>query len=117
MIYTTYFAKVKKLPKHIVPVAISLSTPKDYCGLRYKALAPDWDTLRTWKANKDVELYKRMYWRTVKHLTPAQIVQELTALAGSNHIALVCYEKPGDFCHRHLIATWLTKAGYRVEEI
>ena len=22
-------------------------------------------------------------------------------------IALVCYEKPGDFCHRHLVSSWL----------
>ena len=24
-------------------------------------------------------------------------------------IALVCYEKPGDFCHRHLVADWLNE--------
>jgi hypothetical protein len=31
-------------------------------------------------------------------------------------IALVCYEKPEDFCHRHLVAEWLKKFGYCCEE-
>ena len=31
-------------------------------------------------------------------------------------IALLCYEKPDDFCHRHLVADWLNKNGYKCEE-
>ena len=37
-------------------------------------------------------------------------------MAGTEDIALVCYEKPGDFCHRHLVADWLNEAGYQCEE-
>lgn len=33
------------------------------------------------------------------------------------HIALVCYEKSGDFCHRHIVADWLNQAGYDVKEL
>lgn len=33
------------------------------------------------------------------------------------HIALLCYEKPDDFCHRHLVADWLRKNGYECEEL
>lgn len=32
------------------------------------------------------------------------------------HIALVCYEKPTDFCHRHLVAEWLCKNGFECHE-
>jgi uncharacterized protein (DUF488 family) len=32
------------------------------------------------------------------------------------NIALVCYEKPTDFCHRHLVADWLKEHGYECEE-
>ena len=29
----------------------------------------------------------------------------------------MCYEKPGDFCHRHLVADWLeSNFGWRVDE-
>ena len=30
---------------------------------------------------------------------------------------LLCYEKPGDFCHRHILANWLEENfGFKVEE-
>lgn len=25
------------------------------------------------------------------------------------HIALICYERPTDFCHRHLVSKWLNE--------
>lgn len=28
----------------------------------------------------------------------------------------MCYEAPGKFCHRHLVADWLNSAGYDVSE-
>ena len=31
-------------------------------------------------------------------------------------VILLCYEKPGDFCHRHLVADWLTKNGTECKE-
>ena len=33
------------------------------------------------------------------------------------NIALICYEKPSDFCHRHLVADWMTKNGIPVKEL
>jgi uncharacterized protein (DUF488 family) len=30
---------------------------------------------------------------------------------------LLCYEKSGDFCHRHLVAEWLRRYGYEVKEL
>lgn len=29
---------------------------------------------------------------------------------------LLCWEKPGDFCHRHIISDWLMNAGFEVKE-
>ena len=40
MIYTSYFAKLKKLPAGIAPISIALKTPDWYTGLRYIKLAP-----------------------------------------------------------------------------
>jgi SAM-dependent methyltransferase len=31
-------------------------------------------------------------------------------------IALICYEKPSDFCHRHLVADWLNENGIECKE-
>ena len=34
------------------------------------------------------------------------------------HIALICYEKPEDFCHRHIVAAWFELyLGVRVPEV
>jgi hypothetical protein len=32
------------------------------------------------------------------------------------HVALMCFEKPDDFCHRHLVADWLRQNGYECKE-
>lgn len=40
MIYTTYFAKLKSLPKDIIPISICGKAPTGYKGLEYKKLAP-----------------------------------------------------------------------------
>ena len=38
-------------------------------------------------------------------------------LANGKDVALCCYEKPGDFCHRHLVAKWMNeKLGVQIEE-
>jgi uncharacterized protein (DUF488 family) len=45
-----------------------------------------------------------------------QVVFELNELANGRFkdtdIALICYEKPSDFCHRHLVSKWLNENGY-----
>lgn len=44
-----------------------------------------------------------------KKFTPEQILEMLP-----DKCILLCYEKTGDFCHRHLLAEWL---GYKDCEI
>lgn len=36
--------------------------------------------------------------------------------SSKHDIALICYEKPSDFCHRHLVADWLIKNGFKCRE-
>ena len=51
----------------------------------------------------------------LKDKTCRQVLADLQKLTGVKNdfskIILLCYEKPGDFCHRHLVADWLTKNG------
>ena len=125
-IFTTYFAKLKKLPPDIVPVPISNSIPgvdrenTTYSSLsanKFHKLVPPWYVVKAYKENGDKELYVRDYQRLVlDHLDPVSVVERLKTIAGYNDVALVCYEKTGDFCHRHLVADWLRSAGYEVEE-
>ena len=42
--------------------------------------------------------------------------EESYALAQTRDIILACYEKPGEFCHLHLVADWLTENGFETHE-
>lgn len=61
-----------------------------------------------------VELYNK---EILGKLRVEEVVYEIERLSGRKDAALLCYEKPGDFCHRHLLADWLTReSGLVVEE-
>lgn len=49
MIYTTYFSKVKKLPKNVIPISICGKAPDSWTGLQYKKLAPKFSFFKVWK--------------------------------------------------------------------
>lgn len=105
--YTTYFAKLRNLPYDVVPIAISRSVPDFYTGLRYTGLAPSWDLLNRYKRDGDWDSYTKEYNEFLNTLIPSEIVDDLVRLAGTNKIALVCYEANDKPCHRHLVAQWL----------
>ena len=117
MIYTSYFARCNKLPKGLVPISIARQAPTGYTGLEYKTLAPAWDILSEYKQTKDERTYIQQYNYQLFLLSADQVVKELKELAQSDQIILLCYEKPDDFCHRHLVAQWLTEHGYDTQEI
>ena len=121
-IYTTYFAKLKSLPKDIIPISICGKAPTGYKGLEYKKLAPKYDFFMKWKETHDNDYYIKCYNEQVlSKLDPKQVFVDLIELTPSDitfpKIALVCYEKSGDFCHRHLVAEWLRQNGYECEEL
>ena len=110
MIYTSYFAKLKSLPDNIVPISICGKAPDWYKGLQYKKLAPKYE-------NHDNDYYIKCFNEQVlDKLDPMRVYQELCSLAKSDDIALICYEKPSDFCHRHLVARWFKENGFSCEE-
>ena len=65
MIYTSYFAKLNKLPSDIVPISIALKTPYWFKGLEYKKLAPSFDILKRWKESPNIAEYTRWFEREV----------------------------------------------------
>ena len=121
MIYTTYFAKLKKLPKDITPIAICAKPVPGFQGAVYRQLAPHYDFYSKYKIDGDTEYFTTCYNELVlKNLNSPRIVADLYTAAGKSYcdgdIALVCYEKSSDFCHRHLVAEWLRESGYECEE-
>lgn len=122
MIYTSYFGNLKKLPENIIPISICGKAPDWWKGLQYKKLAPKYQFFTEWKKNKDNNYYiKHFNEEVLNGLEASEVVMELHHLCDKSmydniDIVLVCYEKPEDFCHRHLVAEWLRQGGYAVEE-
>lgn len=118
MIYTSYFAKLNKLPPNVVPISICGKAPAWYNGLQYKKLAPKYSFFSEWKKNGDNNDYiEHFNDEVLSTLYPKTVYNELLKLSGGKDIVLICYEKPTDFCHRHLVAEWLTTNGIECEEI
>ena len=118
MIYTSYFAKLKSLPDNIIPVSICGKAPDWYKGLQYRKLAPKHDFFIKWKENHDNDYYIKCFEEQVlDKLNIHQVMFDLYETVTDDYdIVLVCYEKPTDFCLRHLVANWLTENGYECKE-
>lgn len=124
--YTGYFAKIKTYEKAgLIPIAICGGIPNWYKGLWYKKLAPKWSFFNEWKNGTehkgDNEYYIYHFNNEVlDKLSVLQVIEDLQKIANTKNtdkIILLCYEKPGDFCHRHLVADWLTKNGLKTIEL
>lgn len=122
MIYTSYFAQIRNFPENLTPISICGKVPNWYGGLQYKKLAPKYGFFMEWKKNHDNDYYIEHFQSEVlAQLNATEVILDLSRLdygfnVGENDIALICYEKPSDFCHRHLVAEWLNKNGFRCEE-
>ena len=88
-------------------VSISTGNPEWFQGRRYPALAPRWNMLKM-----DEATYREEYRKILDKLDPQKVFDDL----GEDAI-LLCWEKPGAFCHRRLVAEWLEeKLGVKVPE-
>ena len=108
MIYTSYFANIKNLPENLRLISIARSTPKYVNCEKCQELFPDWGIINLVKSNpckESEEKYTEVYKKQLEKLDAEEIANKL-----QNSI-LLCYEKPGDFCHRHLVAKWLRESG------
>jgi hypothetical protein len=107
MIFTSNFKIAGNLPQ---AVAISRGLPKGWQGRTYKPLAPPWNLVKLADNEQFIKLYRT---QVLDRLNAGQVLQEL----GMDDFLLLCWEAPGEFCHRLLVGAWLQKvAGIRVEE-
>lgn len=115
--YTTYYANLRNLPEDVVPIAISATVPKWYTGLTYRKLIPPYTAFKEFKEGSSASLfYYRYYNEVLKDKSQSAIYNELCNLAGTSNIALVCYERSDEVCHRHLVASWFRDSDIKCEE-
>ncbi len=120
-LFTGYFAQMKKyVNRDLTCVSICGKAPFWYKGLEYKTLAPKYSFFIKYK-NKEIneEEYTSEYYKLVlDNLDPKKVLEEIDSITfNMNNIILLCYEKPGDFCHRHIVSKWLSEnTDLKVEE-
>lgn len=105
LLYTSNYARQGENP---LAMAISCSMPDWYEGSRCGGLAPNWELVR---GSKEGEISNQEYAHRYLDLiedrgwTPHRIVNEF-----ESGTVFLCYEKPGDFCHRRVMALWVRES-------
>lgn len=112
-IRTSYFAQLRKIEAMdgAVPVAVCRYPPDWYKGAVYKKVAPSYVMVAGMK-NADTREYfsKKYFTEVLGSLEPGKVEKEIKDIvghSGGTFAVLLCFEKPSDFCHRHLVAAWL----------
>lgn len=102
-LYTSYYARSGKNP---AAISISVKPPRWYPRMAHNVdLAPTWELVDAYKKGDiDANQYTVRYLELLEERgkTAQEIVDSLPEGA-----VLLCYEKPSDFCHRHVAAQWL----------
>jgi hypothetical protein len=107
MIFTSNF----KIAGHLSQaVAISRGVPRGWRGTRCTVLAPPRPLIKIMDEATFIPLYRA---QVLDKLDPMEVI---LAMGGDNFIML-CWEPPGEFCHRRVVAAWMRKeTGVLVEE-
>jgi hypothetical protein len=116
-IYTSYFGNSKKLQQAgIKVIGISLYPPRWFNGISLKQVAPTKSIL--FANGQTQEDYTRRYRSEVlSQQDMQQFLKTVVQASGGQDVALCCYEKPEDFCHRHILADWIKeKLGIEISE-
>ena len=119
MIYTSYFANLKHIPENITPISICRFPPKSWYGARSYVLIPTLKALKDYQNTGDEETFRKRYFEGIDSLDAnrlAKVLEQMNPNSDTRDVVLVCYEGPGKFCHRHLVAEWFNANGVECRE-
>ena len=107
MICTSYFANRKNFPDGVICGVCRY--PPQGLEINFDQLAPSADLLKRLK-DKEIDefVFEYEYKKYLNSLSKKNwryLLQTMERL--HNNVILCCYEKTGDFCHRHILADWL----------
>lgn len=124
--YTSYYANFKNIPTDYMCVGISRTCPegfneyKNFLFVKDNVLAPEQELLDDYKSGRETEDgYKRRYvehfldqfgyYRKFKSFEDFIAAVEKEYEKDYEAIVFLCYEKPSDFCHRHILRDMMNK--------
>lgn len=118
-IKTSYYANSKNYEGY-VRVGISRYAPQGSCDLRLLDFAPSAKTLFSYKDGRINEKeYEKEYLSDLEKLYKNKRIDVLVNwLKRYKKVVLLCYEKKGNFCHRHILSKYLNeKYDLKIEEL
>jgi len=137
--YTSYYGNFRNIPQDILCIGISRSFPDyfrttsipNFMYTPRNILAPSAELLAGIKGGTvSEEEYKREYLQSLIETLDRkfgscdsyfqQMEDEFSRPIGGvqfKGVAFLCWEKPGQFCHRHILAALMRHYGYEVEEM
>lgn len=119
-IYTSNYAKARKMDTtKFLLVSISIFAPKGWKGMHVTGFAPTLTLLNKYHQGLSTQEYETEYRKHITRLNNMHALFEMMARkAHGRDIVLLCYEKEGEFCHRHILSDMVyEKYGYRIKEI
>lgn len=106
-VFTTNYARYKRLPEGVEPISISQGIPGWFKGKRELRLAPSQEMLHM--SRKD---YTVAFDAQLATLDPKELFESL-----GDSSAILCWESPGIFCHRRRVAEWFEQSlGIKIDE-
>jgi uncharacterized protein (DUF488 family) len=92
----------------------------DNTGIKYIHLPELGIESKDRKELKDLNDYKKLFLKYEKTLTDKnkqEKLNEIINLGSKQRIALLCFEKDPEYCHRGVIANYLRKKGFEVKDL
>jgi len=120
-IYTSYFGNLKEIKKRdILPLSIAVVNPKYISGVsQFHYFCPPYKLVQAAKSG-DIsrERYDVVYNEQLSRLKIKDILKDLNTISDGRDVALLCYEKDRNECHRDNVAKWIeNESGIIVEEL
>lgn len=133
-LFTSYYANYRNIPKSYICIGISRVCPEwfadnssldNFMFIKSNFLAPSEELLNSYKNNSITqEDYKKQYVQQIYTLLNnsigykdlAQWIKDLIKTFSDKYdgIVFMCYERPEEFCHRHILRNILNNV-YNIE--
>ena len=115
MIYTSYYSN-KNIPSSMTQISISRIPPVNWKGIVLQEFAPSMDLFTSYKRGNITPSQFCEYF--IDQLQRNSLVGFLQAMNNyETDIVLLCYEKPNQFCHRHLLSKFAAKYDIIIKEL
>ena len=108
-IYTGKFSKAQLYTENdLLVCSIAQYNPPWFNGYTKRELAPDKNLLAEYKAGLSFGQFAKRYLSNLETIDMDPILTEFETLSEDfSGIVLCCYENQTQFCHRHLLASYL----------